>query len=107
MANTFTNAMVRNVGTSPTTVYTPPAGKKSIIIEMDVANATTTAVTVNAYITKGGQDYHIVKNAPIPYGSSLQVIAGQKIVLIDGDSLKVVSSTAASIDVITSILEDI
>lgn len=107
MANTFTNAMIRNGGTSPTEVYTPPSGKKSIVIEMDVANVSSSAITVNVYITKSGQDYHVVKNAPIPYGSSLQVISGQKLVLVDGDSLKIISSTAASVDVVTSILEDI
>jgi len=107
MANSFKNSLARNVGTSATTVYSAPVSKNSICIELDVCNTTNGGVTCNAYITSGGNDYYIVKNAPVPVGGSLQVIAGQKIVLSNGDSLKVVSSTASSLDVVASILEDV
>jgi hypothetical protein len=107
MANVFKNALAKNVGTSPTTVYTAPASKKAIIIELDVCNTTLGAVTTSVYITSGGQDYYVVKNAPVPVGGSLQVISGQKIVLTDGDLIKVLSSSATSLDVISSILEDV
>jgi hypothetical protein len=107
MANTFKNALARNVGTSAVEVYAAPASKNAICIELDVCNTTNGGVTVNAYITKSGADYYIIKNAPVPVGGSLQVIAGQKIVLSDTDSLNVVSSTASSLDVIASILEDV
>jgi hypothetical protein len=49
----------------------------------------------------------LVKQAPVPVGGSLQVIAGQKIVLSNTDALKVVSSVASSIDVVGAILEDV
>ncbi len=107
MANVFKNALAKNVGTTPVQLYEAPASKKAIIIELDVCNTTLGAVTTSVYITSGGQDYFIVKNAPVPVGGSLQVIAGQKIVLTDTDSIKVVSSSASSIDVIGSILEDV
>jgi hypothetical protein len=107
MANNFKNALARNVGTTPVEIYEAPASKKAIIIELDVCNTTLGSVTTSVYITSGGQDYYIVKNAPVPVGGSLQVIAGQKIVLTNTDSLNIVSSTAASIDVIGSILEDV
>jgi hypothetical protein len=107
MANTFKNALSRNVGTSAVTVYSAPSSKNSICIELDVCNTTNSGVTVDAYITSGGDNYYIVKNAPVPVGGSLQVIAGQKIVLSDTDALKVVSSTASSLDIIASILEDV
>ena len=107
MANNFKNALARNVGTTPVQVYQAPASKKAIIIELDVCNTTLGAVTASVYITSGGQDYYVVKNAPVPVGGSLQVIAGQKIVLTNLDSVNVVSSSAASIDVIGSILEDV
>jgi len=107
MANSFKNSLARNVGTSATTVYSAPVSKNSICIELDVCNTTNGGVTCNAYITSGGNDYYIVKNAPVPVGGSLQVIAGQKIVLSNGDSLKVVSSVASSLDIVASILEDV
>lgn len=107
MANTFKNALARQVGTSAVTVYSAPSAKNSICIELDVCNTTNSGVTCDAYITSGGNDYYIVKNAPVPVGGSLQVIAGQKIVLSNTDSLKVVSSAALSLDIIASILEDV
>jgi hypothetical protein len=107
MANTFKNSLARNVGTSAVTVYTAPSTKNSICIELDVCNTTNAGVTCNAYITSGGNDYYIVKNAPVPVGGSLQVIAGQKIVVTNLDTIKVVSSSASSLDVIASILEDV
>lgn len=107
MANTFKNALARNVGTSAVTVYSAPAAKNSICIELDVCNTTNGGVTVDAFITSSSLNYYIVKGAPVPVGGSLQIIAGQKIVLTNLDSLKVISSTASSLDVIASILEDV
>lgn len=107
MANTFKNALARNVGTSAATLYTAPASKNSIAIELDLCNTTNSGVTADVYITSGGNNYYIVKQAPVPVGGSLQVIAGQKIVLSNGDALKVVSSVASSIDVVGAILEDV
>tara|TARA_B110000977_G_scaffold200541_1_gene291476 strand:- start:716 stop:1039 length:324 start_codon:yes stop_codon:yes gene_type:complete len=107
MANTFKNALSRNVGTSAVEVYAAPASKNAICIELDVCNTTNGGVTVDAYITKAGANYYIIKNAPVPVGGSLQVIAGQKIVLSDTDSLNVLSSVNSSLDIIASILEDV
>lgn len=107
MANTFKNELRRNIGSAGTEVYVAPVSKKSIIIELDVCNTTNGAVSCDAFITSSSLDYYIVKNAPVPVGGSLQVIAGQKIVLEAGDSLSVRSSVASSLDVIASILEDV
>ena len=107
MANTFKNALARNVGTSATTVYTAPASKNSIAIELDLCNTTSSGVTADVYITSSANNYYLIKSAPVPVGGSLQVIAGQKIVLSNGDTLKVVSSVASSIDVVGAILEDV
>lgn len=107
MANVFTNALIKGIGTSASAVYTPPSTKKSIVIELDVANTTNTGVTVSAYITRSGVNTYIGKNLPVPVGGTLQIISGQKIVLLATDTLNIVSSVAASIDAVASILEDI
>jgi hypothetical protein len=50
-------------------------------------------------------DFYLIKDATVPVGGTLVVVGGdQKTVLITGDALKVISSTAASADVITSVL---
>ena len=106
MANDFKG--VQSVGvTSVTTVYTAPASKDSIILELDIANTTASAVTASAEVldSSASTDAHIVKDAPIPAGSSLQVISGQKVILETGDSIRVTASGAC--DVVCSILEDV
>ena len=106
MANDFTNAKAVGV-TSQTTVYTAPASKDSIVLELDIANTTSSAVTASAkvYDATDGLFAHIVKDAPIPTGGALQVISGQKVVLMTGDYLCVVASGA--VDVVCSVLEDV
>ena len=109
MANTFKNALARNIGTSAVSIYTAPSAKNSICIELDVCNTTASGVTCDVYITKNTDslNYYLIKSTPVPVGGSLQVIAGQKIVLSNGDILKVVSSVASSLDVVGAILEDV
>ena len=113
MANNFKNAFATSVSTSsgsPTDVYTANNGTavNSILIELDIANTGTAAVstTVLIYDSSATTAYHVVKNAPIPPGSSLKVVSGQKIVLNGDDKVQVYAS-AATVDVVASILEDV
>ena len=106
MANEFKNA--QNVGvTSVATVYTAPAAKTSILLELDVANTTSAVVeaSVQIFDTSATTSAYIVKNAPVPAGGSLMVIAGQKIVLEPTDIVKVTATGA--VDVVAAILEDV
>jgi hypothetical protein len=60
---------------------------------------------VSAFITVSAVDYYLIKSATVPVGGTLVVVGGdQKTVLVTGDALKVISSAAASADVITSVL---
>ena len=106
MANDFKNAQAVGV-TSVTTIYTAPAAKDSIILELDISNTTASAVTASVEVvdTSASTDAYIVKDAPIPVGGSLQVISGQKVILETGDSIRVTASGAC--DVVCSILEDV
>ncbi len=113
MANNFKNAFATSVSTSsgsPTTVYTANNGSavNSILIELDVANTGTSGITVSVvlYDNSGTASYHIVKNAPIPSGGALKVVSGQKVVLNGDDQVRVYAS-AATVDVVASILEDV
>ena len=113
MANNFKNAFATSVSTtagSPTDVYTSNNGSavNSILIEFDVANTGTAAVTVTVlvYDSSSTNTFHIVKNAPIPVGSSLKVVSVQKIVLNGDDKVQVYAS-AATVDVVAAILQDV
>ena len=121
MANEFRNRTLTGVGTSATILYATPDGKTSIVLELDVANTTTSVVEATVelldYSDASGSGVgtnwkHIVKNAPVPAGGSLMVVAGQKIVLEErsggtGDSIRITSSAATSLDVVAAILEDV
>ena len=50
--------------------------------------------------------HHIIKDAPIPAGSTLKVVSGQKIVLNGGDKFYAYAS-AGTCDVIASVLEGV
>lgn len=105
MPNTFTSYVNKNVGTSVATVVTVGASTQTTVIGMSAANTTSSPVTVDAYITRSATDYYLVKGATVPVGSSLVIVGGdQKVVMGTSDALKVVSSTASSVDVVTSVL---
>ena len=94
------------------TVYTCPASTQTTIIGLTVANISTSQITVDVKIesdtsdTETNTNVHLIKDAPIPVGSSLVVIGGdQKVVLQATDVLKVQSNTANSADTACSILE--
>jgi len=113
MANNFKNAFATSISTSsgsPTDVYTANNGSacNSILIELDISNTGTSAVQVTVLVldSSASASYHIIKNAPLPVGSALKVVAGQKIVLNGNDKVQVYAS-AATVDVVASILEDV
>ena len=122
MANDFKRFTVNNVntstGASASAVYTVPAGAgssalESIIIGITLANTTTAGITASVFLdnNSGSNDVHIVKNATIPAGSSLEVMAGNKLVVQNsgsaGDVIRVSAGTASACDVVISVLEDV
>jgi hypothetical protein len=105
MANTFTSYVNKSVGTSAATVVTVGASTQTTVIGMSCANTTVSPVTVDAYFTRSAVDYYLIKGATVPVGGALVIVGGdQKVVLTTADVLKVVSSTASSVDVVTSVL---
>ena len=111
MANDFKKGYVSGMSGSsgsPSTLYTVPSSKTSVLIELDCCNTSNASQTVTAILSHGGStDINIIKNVPIPAGSTLKVISGQKIVAEATDVVKVSCNTASSVDAILSILEDV
>ena len=90
MASTFKVKTHRLIGASATTVNAYTVG----------SSTATTVIGLN------GKDTFLIKSAPIPSGGSLVVVGGdQKVVLQNAHSVKCVSNTAVSLDVVMSILE--
>ena len=106
MAQDFERNTSNAVGTSAATLRT--ANSDDAIVGIMVANVATSQINVEVYINDGSNDIHLVKDAPIPVGSSLQVLdGGAKIVMQSGDALNVKSDTASSADVWVSVVDAI
>lgn len=108
MANTFVRKISRSVGTSAEAVggYTVAADTSGVLLGLTVSNTHATSVKVNILVDNGVNQYYLVKGATIESGGALIPIGGDhKMVMIAGESLKVSSDTASSIDAILSILE--
>jgi len=117
MANTFRMTNETNVATSLETIYTVPSSTTAIILGIMLSNTgsstikssvqlvSTTATSVNAGGTNANETTHLIKDAPINNSSSLEIMAGNKIVLQTGDILKAKSDTASALDIIISYME--
>ena len=106
----FKNAIKTAVGNTWTQVYAAPSGKTSYIIQCDVANIANSGVQISLRVRDNSASIYafLVKNAPVPVGSSIQVIDGQKIVLESLDTLELICDTTGStVDVVVSLIEDV
>ena len=123
MANTFRSFSKASIGTSPTTAYQIEldgnTSKTSIVIGIALSNRASTPINVDVQIDRPAtgttaapsDDVYLAKDIPIPAGSTLEVMAGQKLILeyngtaAAGDAIVVTSDTASSLDVIINALE--
>jgi|TARA_Y100000401_G_C8241257_1_gene183134 hypothetical protein len=119
MANDFKRIATPNVSNSSnTTIYAVPAGAgstalESIVIGITMCNKSSAGITASVFLDNedGSNDVFIVKDASIPAGSSLEIMSGNKLVLMnDGsnaDNLEAIASAASALDVTVSVLEDV
>ena len=106
MAQNFRRYTSNDVGTSAATLFT--ADSYDTVVGISVANVTASAVVASVYINDGANDIYLIKDAPIPAGSALQVLdGGAKFVVQSGDRIYVQSDTASSLDVWVSAVDAI
>jgi len=95
---------VKNVGTAASTVISSVTAGTIAIASALVSNTTNAPITTSVYITRSAVNYYLVYQATIPVGGSIEVIQGNRVVMIASDSLSVVNSAATSGDVWISAL---
>ena len=88
------------VGTSPVTVHTVAAGQEVVVIGLNLCNTSASQITVDVQVAGA----YLVKGVPIPAGSALSALDG-KMIMEASNTCVVTSNTAASVDVILSVLE--
>ena len=107
MATYFKNAIIKDVGTVPITVYSPPIGTNTIVLGLNLANLidSVVKVTVTLQDTTSVSGY-IVKDVMIAPNSSLRILsAGEKLIFASQSTLQVNADIADSIDVVMSYVE--
>jgi|TARA_Y100000052_G_C2908861_1_gene61245 hypothetical protein len=113
MANTF--KVVTKAGvTSADVIYTAGSGVTAIVLGLILGNTTTSQITSTVTLTsdtsgragandEANQAVELITDAPIPAGSSLELLSGNKVVLETTDTISVTGSGAT--DVALSIME--
>ena len=113
MANTF--KVITKAGvTSLVLIYTVASSTTTVVLVIILGNTTTTQQTATVTLTsdtanragdnnEANQAVELVTNAPIPAGSSLEMLAGNKVVLETTDTISVTATGAT--DVALSIME--
>ena len=106
MANNFRLATKASVGVSTVGIYTAPMSVTTTIIGVTLANVSGTGINVTVGIARSvADDVSILKNVPIPQGSSLEFMSGNKLVLEQADSITAKSDVLNSLDVSITLLE--
>jgi hypothetical protein len=112
MANTFTkntksSLLTADVTSSATTnVVTAGSTATLIILSVLISNKTGSSANGNVYLLPStGDAAFLIKNAPIPAGSSLEMISGSKIIMNGSDVLRASSDTASALDITISYLQ--
>ena len=117
MPNTFKvvshDVMPASAGT-PEDLYTAPGSTTTVCLGIVLANVHTSQVTASVKLvsdTSGGgrtatnTTTFLVKDVPIPVGSSLEVLNGAKVVLETTDQIEVDCSVTDKVSVTMSIME--
>ena len=77
-AHTSSNANVLTAGGSATLV----------LLSILISNTTGSSADVDVFlVTNTGDDVFLIRNAPVPAGSSLEIISGSKIIMESSDVL--------------------
>ena len=114
MANTFklkSNANMPASAGTPLTLYTCPGSTTTIVLGLLLCNNDTSQRTVDVKIesdtsdTETNETVFVTKDTPVPATSSLEIMAGNKIVLQATDVVKIDSDVAGKIDATLSIME--
>mgnify|MGYP001419689969 CR=1 FL=1 len=120
MANTFRMTNEANVSTTLETLYTVQSSTTTVLLGIMLSNTSSSTVKASVQIvstspvgsgvsnsgaSNANETTYLIKDAPINNASSLEIMAGNKIVLQHGDIIKAQSDTASALDIIISYME--
>ena len=77
-----TSYAVKNVSTSGSTAISSISSGTVAVSSLILSNTGTSPITVNAYIARSSVNYYLVYQATVPVGGSLEVIQGNRVVML-------------------------
>ena len=111
MANTFKLKTKASLTTSLAAVYTVPSSTTAIVLGISLANKDSSSRTADVLIVSDTSDVETNANSylgyglPIPVGGTLEVMAGNKLVLQTTDIIQAKASAGSAVNIIISIME--
>lgn len=111
MANTFktdskSSLVTATITDASATVVTAGSTATLIVLSVLTSNKTGSSANVDVYVNRSvGDDVYLIRNAPVPAGSSLELINGNKFILQANDKIQARSDTATALDILVSYLE--
>ena len=119
MANTFKVFTIANVARDDgtfSTLYTAGTGVTAIVLGLNICNKNATEEDVTVKLTSNtsnrtgnndaaNEDVTLLNEVTIPADSTLEVFAGQKIVMETTDILTIGAKTASRLDATLSVME--
>jgi len=120
MANTFRiithDVMPASSGT-PEILYTAPSSTTAIVLGLILTNVHSSQVTASVLLSSdtatgtntgapaANTDAYVLFNAPIPVGSTIEILSGNKVVLQTTDILKIDCNVTDKVSAVLSIME--
>jgi hypothetical protein len=99
-----TSYVAKNIGASATTIVPAISSGTVAVSSCIVSNTSVSPITTSVYLTRASVNHFLVYQATVPVGGSLEVIQGNRLVMITGDSLSIQNGSAASGDAVVSAL---
>lgn len=111
MASTFKNntksgLVTATITDASATVVTAGGTATLILLSIMASNKSGSNVNVDVYLDRNtGDDVYLIKNAPVPAGSTLELILGNKVIMQSSDKLQARADASSSVDMMVSYLE--
>jgi len=109
MAQDFERTITKDIDASLTDIRAT-SNSDDAIVGLRLANTSTSTIVADVVVTDNSDNItaYLIRYAPIPSGSSLELIdGGAKIVLQSGDKLRAKSDATNSMDVVVSAVDTI
>lgn len=102
----ITNKVVKDLGTTETTLVTTAFNQKGACVGLSVCNVTNGVVSVTIYLedASGIKGKYVDRLEIAPRSSARVINGGEKLLLAPDNIVSIVSDTAASVDVIFSLV---